>query len=90
MPTCTLAEAAARCGYRRKATFREKHLDNAGRISLNARYDDRGRLILDASAVERLALSLEMHRQARGNWRVDNLGRWARPGRRSTADDERE
>lgn len=78
-PTYTLNEAAARCGYRRVNTLREKHLATAAdREILGHAYDDAGRVALDRVAVDALANRLAAERLARGNWRVRNLGKWAR------------
>lgn len=84
--TYTIREAAARCGYTRPNTFREKFLrTQEERDNLGARYDHKGRLILDRNAVEALASRLDKEREERGNWRLLNLGEWARPRARKQA-----
>lgn len=79
----TLIQAAAHCGYRRANTMRELHLaTDAQRTALGHRYDEAGRVILSAAAVNKLARRLSDERRARGNWRLRNLGSYAEPGRR--------
>ena len=84
MKTYTLKEAAERCGYKRVNTIREMHLSSPEDRQLLG-YDIRdGRVHLNAAAIDRLGNELGEQRQARGNWRVKNLGAWAEPrdGRR--------
>lgn len=84
--TYTLAQAADRCGYARTNTMREKHLaTEPGRQALGHAYDGKGRVVLDADAVDRLAQRLQAERKRRGNWRVENLGTWAKKGRAEDA-----
>lgn len=84
--TYTLNQAAERCGYARVNTVREKHLTtDTGRQALGHAYDERGRVVLDADAVDRLAERLQAERKRRGNWRIENLGHWARKGRAEDA-----
>jgi len=81
--TYTIREAAARCGYRRANTFRAKFLDSPeAREKFKAVYDYRGQLVVDRKVVEELVKRLDEERQKRGNWRVRNLGPYARPGPR--------
>ena len=86
MRTYTLIEAATRCGYRRPNTFREKHLKTQNDRTRYVRgYDGRGRLQLDADAVDALADRLEITRLKNGNWRLKNLGAHANAGRRQAS-----
>lgn len=75
--TYTLKEATVRCGYRRDNTMREKHLSTDEERDLLGHHFHDGRVHLDAQAIESLAKELAAERQARGNWRVLNLGEWA-------------
>lgn len=81
--TYTIREAAQRCGFKRPNTFREKFLDSPeAREAFGADYDQRGRLVVDRQAVDELAERLKKEREQRKNWRVKNLGDYARPGPR--------
>lgn len=82
--TYTIREAAAQCGFSRANTFREKFLRTPEeREAFGAHYDERGRLVLDRSAVEAAGRRVRAEREKRGNWRARNLGDYARPRRRS-------
>lgn len=80
--TYTLREAAARCGYRRPNTMREKFLATKTQRQRLGHRVVNGVAFLDADAVDALALQVEAERAARGDWRVKNLGRYARKRRR--------
>lgn len=78
--TYTIREAAELFGYRRANTFREKYLGSPeARAALGAHYDHLGRLVLDRRAVDELFKEVQEGRKRRNNWRVRNLGAWARP-----------
>lgn len=81
--TYTLAEAAIRCGYQHPTTLRRKHLTTEkDRSRLGFAFDDRGRRILDAEAIDALAATLTNERKRRRDWRTKNLGKWAERGPR--------
>jgi hypothetical protein len=84
-PSYTLREAAAKCGYRRANTMREKHLATPTQREALGHRIRNGLALLDAQAVDALAAELEREREERGNWRIANLGRYARKWRRSSA-----
>lgn len=76
-----ISEAARRCGWRRANTFREKFLaTEEDAASMGLAYDEHGRAVVDSSAVEAAVATVERERASREpDWRVKNLGRYARP-----------
>lgn len=75
-----VAEAARRCGWRRANTFRERFLStDVDAAAMGLDYDERGRAVVDATAVTSAAAQVTREKAARPrNWRVHNLGAYAR------------
>jgi hypothetical protein len=77
-PYYFLAEATIVLGYKHPGTVRAKHLStDADEAKLGKGYYD-GRVTLDKKAVHELATQLEKERSTRGEYRLANLGRYAK------------
>lgn len=75
-----VAEAARRCGWKRPNTFRERFLATEEEASaMGLAYDEHGRAVVDARAVEAAVAKVQSERASRDpGWRLKNLGRYAR------------
>jgi hypothetical protein len=77
----TIKAAAAACGWKRANSFRERWLaTREDAVMMGLWYDERGCAYVDADAVEVAAQKIATERAERvPNWRIKNLGAYARP-----------